>query len=80
MDELPLEVLMRKKFLILVGKWFGSLLECLFLDKPGKFPRFSFDTVEAPEAKSWVMVDIGRRKKKTSITARAHEDDGIDVV
>lgn len=30
------------------------------MDKPGKFPRFSFDTVEAPEAKSWVMVDVGR--------------------
>lgn len=38
------------------------MLEC-FLGNPGKFPRFSFDMVDAPEAKSCVMIDIDKVKK-----------------
>jgi hypothetical protein len=60
-EEWLLELLIRKKFLIFVGRWPDSL-ECFRegSERPGKFPRFSLDMAEGLDAKSCVMTDKSR--------------------
>jgi hypothetical protein len=60
--EWLLELLMRKKFLILVGKWLDSL-ECFRegRERAGKFPRFSLFVTADGLAKSCVILGRSRR-------------------